>query len=148
MRIPEYQITIKRTGSVTAETKKISNSQTAAAILREMFSSDTFLFQEEFIILCLNRANIVHGFYRVSRGGTTGTVADPKVIFTMALNTPGTCGLILSHNHPSGNPNPSPADIELTKKLKESGKMLDINVLDHIILTDTGYTSLTDEGLM
>jgi DNA repair protein RadC len=87
------------------------------------------------------------GIFEVSSGGITGTVADPKLIFVAALKS-GACGLVLSHNHPSGNLQPSQADIELTKRIKEGGKLLDIQLLDHLIITSEGYCSFSDEGII
>lgn len=104
-------------------------------------------FVEQFKVLLLNRANRVLGIYEVSTGGIAGTVADPKLIFAAALKACAS-GIILSHNHPSGNLKPSAADLQLTKKLKQGGELLDIAVLDHIILTGEGYYSLADEGLL
>jgi DNA repair protein RadC len=80
-------------------------------------------------------------------GGTSGTVVDPKQLFKSVLSENGV-QIILAHNHPSGNLNPSSSDISLTKKLKEAGKLLDIPVLDHLIITNEGFFSFADEGLM
>jgi DNA repair protein RadC len=101
---------------------------------------------EEFWILLLNRANKVIKKRSVSVGGISGTVADPKVIFKIALEH-GASAIIIIHNHPSGNTKPSEADIRLTKKLKEAGLLLEIPVLDHLIFTDNGYLSFADEGI-
>jgi len=102
---------------------------------------------EAFWILLLNRANRVIKKHQVSQGGVAGTVADPKIIFKVAVEELAS-GIILAHNHPSGNLAASQADIDLTKKLKESGKLLDIQVLDHIIVGDKSYFSFADEGLL
>jgi len=83
----------------------------------------------------------------ISTGGVTGTIADPKLIFSAALKA-NACGIILSHNHPSGNIKPSPADEQLTAKIKAAGKYLDINVLDHVIVTSENYYSFAEEGLL
>jgi DNA repair protein RadC len=83
----------------------------------------------------------------VSKGGLSGTVADPKIIFHMALQHQASA-LIMVHNHPSGNLKPSREDLVLTKKIADAGRMLDINVLDHLIITDSGYFSFGDEGLL
>ncbi len=106
-----------------------------------------YKFIEEFKILLLNRANRLIGYYSVSSGGISGTIADPRVIFAAALKA---CAveIILAHNHPSGNLQPSNADSILTKKLKEAGNLLDIIVLDHIIISDGGYFSFADKGLI
>ena len=100
---------------------------------------------EEFWILLLNRANRVIKPVQISRGGVAGTVADPKIIFKHALDQLASA-IILAHNHPSGNLQPSQADIQLTKKLVEAGKWLDLPVLDHLILSDHAYYSFGDEG--
>lgn len=102
---------------------------------------------EEFWILLLNRANQVTKQVRISEGGTSGTLVDAKKVYRYALEGQASA-LILSHNHPSGNLKPSDADIRITRKLIEAGKVLDISVLDHIIVSERGYTSLADEGLM
>ena len=102
---------------------------------------------EEFSVLVLNRANRVLGYARISQGGLSGTVADPKVIFQIALKS-NSCSIIIAHNHPSGNTQPSEADIQLTRKLKDAGAVLDLPVLDHLILTSEGYYSFADEGLL
>jgi DNA repair protein RadC len=102
---------------------------------------------EEFMVLCLNRANKVLGWARVSSGGLAGTVADPKLIFQIALKS-NASSIILGHNHPSGNPKPSEADISLTNKMKRIGDLLTLAVLDHLILTSEGYHSFANEGLL
>jgi DNA repair protein RadC len=105
------------------------------------------LNHEEFWIIILNRANYVLKKTQISRGGISGTVADPKLIFKSALEQGGS-SIILVHNHPSGNLQPSQADITLTKNLKEAGKFMEIPVLDHIIVSDNHYFSFADEGLI
>lgn len=102
---------------------------------------------EAFWIILLNRANRVIRKHQISQGGVSGTVADPKIIFKVAVEELAS-GIILAHNHPSGNLTASQADIDLTKKLKESGKLLDIQVLDHIIIAGKKYFSFADEGLL
>ena len=102
---------------------------------------------EEFWIILVNRANYLIKKQRISSGGLTGTSADPKVIFRAALDHQ-TAGVILAHNHPSGNPEPSAKDIALTKKLIDGGKLLDITILDHIIVAGDSYFSFVDEKLL
>ena len=102
---------------------------------------------EEFWILLLNRANGVIKKVAISSGGITGTIADPKIIFKAALENLA-CGVILVHNHPSGNIKPSEADISLTKKLVTASKFLEIPILDHLIFTDRQYYSFADEGIL
>ena len=102
---------------------------------------------EVFAVLFLNRANKVNHFEIVSQGGITGTIADPRVILKKALESDAV-NIILCHNHPSGSLKPSRADEELTSKIKEAAKFLDIRVLDHLIVSDAGYYSFADEGLL
>lgn len=102
---------------------------------------------EEFWILLLNRANEVLRPVQVSAGGISGTVADPKLIFKHAIEHLAS-SMILVHNHPSGNTTPSQADKDLTRKLRDCGKLLDVPVLDHLIFTDRTYLSFADEGLL
>lgn len=102
---------------------------------------------EVFAVMYLNQANKINHFEIVSEGGVTGTVADPKIILKRALEH-NAVNLIISHNHPSGNLNPSEADKRLTNKLYEAAGYLDIKVLDHIIVSETGYYSFVEQGLM
>ena len=103
--------------------------------------------QEVFAVVFLNRANRINHFEIISQGGMTGTVADPRVILKKALEQQAV-SLILCHNHPSGNLKPSRADEDLTMKIKEAAKYLDIRVLDHIIVSEDGYYSFADEGIL
>lgn len=105
------------------------------------------LAHEEFWIIVLNRANYVMKKIKISEGGFSGTVADPKVIFKKALELNGS-NMILVHNHPSGSTNPSEQDIKLTRKLFAAGEMLDLPVLDHLIFTDNNYYSFRDNGIL
>jgi len=145
MKLPEITLNISYSDKVKkSELHTISNSQGCVDILRPLFDN-SIDWREEMVMLCLNRANKVIAYYRVSVGGTSGTVCDPKIIFSVALNC--LCSsIILCHNHPSGNLQPSEADNQITQKIKDAGKLLDIRVLDHIIITDDGYYSYADEG--
>jgi len=98
-------------------------------------------------VILLNKNNRVLGLAHVSQGGVTGTVLDPRVIFCLALKANAT-GLVIAHNHPSGNLKPSNEDINITKQLVSGGKLLGIDVADHLIITADGYYSLADNGLM
>lgn len=122
---------------------KISNSQQAYQILRQSWDDNRINLFEEFKIMLLNRANKVLGISTISKGGVHGTVVDPKVVFGIALKAMA-CGMVIAHNHPSGNLKPSPQDRSLTSKLIKAGKILDIDVLDHIIMTDESYHSFAD----
>lgn len=126
---------------------KVISSTSASQILREAYDKESLDldYTESFFILMLNRANETIGYAKISEGGISGTVADGKVIFSTALQTCSS-GIILCHNHPSGQLKPSDADISLTRKLVEFGKMIDLPILDHIILTENGYYSFADEG--
>lgn len=128
----------------TEEKPKIGGSADAYEILKADLLD---IPHEAFWIVLLNRANRVIKKHQISQGGVAGTVADPKIIFKIAVEELAS-GIILAHNHPSGNLNASQADIDLTKKLKESGKLLDIQVLDHLIIAGKKYFSFADEGLL
>ena len=127
------------------EKPKIVSSKDAYDVIAPLLMD---LPHEEFWILLLNRANRVLNREQISSGGTTGTVVDVKILFKKVLRQEAITSVILSHNHPSGNLSPSNADLELTKKIKQAGKLLDIDVLDHLIITDNGYYSFADEGKM
>jgi len=103
--------------------------------------------QEHFLVMYLNQSNHALKVECISNGGTTNVIADPKVIFKNALTLNATC-IVLGHNHPSGNPRPSEEDRLLTKKLVAAGKLLDINVIDHIIIGNVRYYSFRDHGEM
>lgn len=126
---------------------KITQSHDAAEIFRKIYDADLLEYREEFILLLLNKANNTIGFIKLSSGGLTGTVADPRMILSTALLT-GATGIILSHNHPSGNLYPSDADRQLTDKINKASKLIDIHLLDHVIITKDGYYSFADNGLI
>ncbi len=126
---------------------KISSSRDCHDILRSLWDDSKIGLVEEFKILFLNQSNKVVGFLEVSQGGVTGTVADPRIILAAALQVVA-CNIVLAHNHPSGNLKPSKADEELTSKIREAARYLDIKVIDHLILNDEGYYSFADEGLI
>jgi DNA repair protein RadC len=123
---------------------KITSSVQAFQILKAQFED---LNHEEFWIILLNRGNFYIGKHLISKGGQAGTVADPKIIFKTALDH-NAAYIILAHNHPSGNLKPSQQDLNLTKNLVQAGKMLDLNVCDHIIAAGKTYYSFNDEGLI
>ena len=126
----------------------IGSSEDAFKFIYSFFPSSTITLQEHFIVCYLNRANKVIGVYHLSTGGITGTVADPRLILGAALKIAAS-GMVLAHNHPSGNLKPSAADQELTMKLANASKMLDINLLDHLIVVPdpSEYFSFADQGL-
>jgi DNA repair protein RadC len=128
---------------------KITSSQVGYEYLRMLYDEETIALQEQFIILYLNRANQVLGAYHAFTGGITGTVADIRIIMGVALKSMA-CGIIICHNHPSGSLVPSSADRQLTDKIKEAGKLMDISLLDHIIVSPSEgcFYSFADEGLI
>ena len=143
--IAEIQVSYK-TNCKASERRKIITSKDAEIVFRNLWSNDMEL-REEFCILLLNRANRILGWYKLSQGGITGTVVDIRLLFSIALKGLA-CGIILAHNHPSGNLQPSDTDIKLTNSLKQAGKVLEIPILDHLILTDESYYSFADDGIM
>lgn len=132
----------RRRSAEAIQQKKITSSKQAHDILQEYLADVNY---EQFCILLLNRANHLIRTITISDGGVSGTVADPKKIFKMALEN-NASSIILGHNHPSGQVNPSEADIALTHKLCQGGLLLDMPVLDHIIVGEEKYYSFKDEG--
>jgi DNA repair protein RadC len=143
-QVAEIQLTYKSNVKPSLR-PKICTSKDAFNILKESWDESRIEFVEQFKVMLTNRAQKVLGILEVSTGGVSGTVADPKVIFAAAIKASAS-GFILAHNHPSGNLTPSQADIDLTRKMKEGGKLLEIQLLDHLIVTTEGYYSFTDEG--
>jgi DNA repair protein RadC len=127
---------------------QITSSIDAHMVLSNGFNPDTIALQEQFVVAYLNRANQVIGLYRMATGGQTGVVADPRMVIVVALKIAAT-GFVCAHNHPSGSLRPSRADEELTHKLKEASRLLDLKLLDHLILSPCGdYYSFADEGVL
>jgi DNA repair protein RadC len=126
---------------------KVKSSKDSYEVLKKYWDTDKIEFVEQFKVLFLNRAQQVIGLYHVSSGATTHTAVDTRGIFAGALKA-NACAVILSHNHPSGNLKPSQSDIDLTRKMKEAGRFLEVSVLDHIIITSEAYYSFADEGLL
>lgn len=124
--------------------QKVTCSKDAYKLIQPFLQD---LSHEEFWILLLDRANQLIKPVSISQGGVSGTVSDPKIIFKNAIEALAS-GVILAHNHPSGNLKPSEADMRLTRQMQESGKLLEIPVLDHLIISDSGYLSMADEGLL
>lgn len=145
-KVSEIQVSY-RPGFKAGERPKVTSSLQAYSILRQSWDEDRMELLEEFKVLLLNRPNRVLGVMRVASGGFADVMVDPKLVFSVALKC-GAHGMILAHNHPSGELQPSAADISLTEKLKEGGKLLGIEVFDHLILSPDGYYSFGDEGMM
>ena len=142
--IAAMELARRRRSEEVIELTKVTSSKIIFEIMQPIIGE---LPHEEFWVLYLNNANKVISKNQLSKGGMTGTVVDVRIIFKSALES-GAVGIILCHNHPSGNLKPSEADIEITKKVKTAGKSLDIIVLDHIIVTQNGYYSFSDEGIL
>jgi DNA repair protein RadC len=122
---------------------KITSSKDVYRYIRPYLED---LSYEEFYIIGLKRSNVIIGHRLISKGGMTGTIADGKIIFQELLEMKAV-SCILCHNHPSGTLQPSESDIKLTSKMGQFGRLIEINVLDHVIVTDDGYFSFADEGL-
>lgn len=145
-QVAEVQL-VYRTKVKASERPKITKSADAFTLLKEHWNDDTLDFIEKFKIMLLTRSNRVLGIVEVSSGGVSETVVDPKIIFASALKAVAS-GIILAHNHPSGNLKPSSQDLALTKRLKNAGEILGISILDHLIITSEGYYSFAEDGMM
>lgn len=134
----------RRRAEEALELQKVTSSKTVFEIMQPIIGE---LMHEEFWVLYLNNSNKVMYKSQISKGGITGTVVDTRIIYKIALEHNAT-SVILTHNHPSGVLQPSDADKQITRKLKEAGKYLDVVVLDHIIVTEKSYFSFADEGIL
>lgn len=139
--ISEYSL--KYTKSEIQKTK-VTTSESASNVIRKFYFDDINIY-ESFFILLLNRANNTTGFAKISQGGTAGTVVDIKIIAKYAVESLSSA-VIICHNHPSGNIEPSEADINITKKIKDVLLLLDIKLIDHIIITENDFYSFADNG--
>src|SRR5207237_2139753 len=128
----------------TREKSIVTSSTDVAQYLQALLRDHK---HEVFAVLFLNRANKINHFQVIGEGGITGVIADPRIILKKALEEDAV-SLILCHNHPSGSLRPSRADEDLTRKIKEAAKYLDISILDHIIVGESGYFSFADEGML
>ncbi len=134
----------RRQASASLIKPNIKSSNDIAEYLKATLKDYAY---EIFAVVYLNRANKIKHFEIISKGGITGTVADPRIILKKALEQDATA-IVLCHNHPSGNLKPSKADEDLTEKIKEAAKYFDIRVMDHIIVSEEGYYSFADEGML
>jgi len=123
---------------------KITGSESAEKFIRQFYGDDLEIF-ESFFILLLNRANETIGYAKISQGGIVGTVVDKKILLKYVVESLAS-GIILAHNHPSGNANPSQADLNITKDLQQLCNLVDSTVLDHVILTADSFYSFADNG--
>jgi len=140
----ERVLSVKET-NVSFKKAKISSSKDGYNYIKRFWSDDIELF-ESFFILLLNRANNTIGYAKISQGGITGTVVDKKIIAKYAIDTLAS-RIIVAHNHPSGNTQPSNPDIKITNEIKEVLNIIDVTLLDHLIITKENYTSFADDGL-
>ncbi len=134
----------RRHGTASFTKNRVGSSKELAEFLKASLKDYSY---EVFAVVFLNRSNKINHFEVMSKGGLSHTIVDPRVIFKKAVEVDCT-SLILCHNHPSGNLRPSRSDEELTAKLKEAGKLLDIKVVDHLIVSDEGYYSFADDGMI
>jgi DNA repair protein RadC len=127
----------------------IKNSAAVYNLIKDIYSKtqSAIELKEYFFMILLNRANKVIGYYKLSEGGISGTVVDLRLAFGTALKGLAS-GIIMAHNHPSGSICPSEEDKRITKKFVDAGQILDISVLDHLIVTNNGYYSFADEGIL
>jgi DNA repair protein RadC len=139
---------VYRTKVKASERLQVKSSKDAFDIFMENWDQDSIEHIEEFKLLLMNRANSVLGILQVSKGGISGTVTDIRLIYQAAIKA-NASGIIVCHNHPSGNLNPSESDTKLTQKIKEAGILMDIQLLDHLIIINGGdYYSFADNGLL
>ena len=141
--LKRFEIISNKTGFVST---KVVTSQDTFDVIEQFYHSDIAIYESVFILL-LDRSNNTIGYAKISQGGISGTVVDVKIIGKYIVDTLAS-GLILAHNHPSGNLRASESDIKMTNNVKEVCKILDCTFLDSLIVTENGYTSLTDEGLI
>lgn len=145
-QISEIKLTYMRRVKAD-ERPKVSSSQDAYNLFRENWDELSINLCEEFKILLLDRNNACMGIVPISKGGVSGTSVDAKLIFSSALKARA-CGIILGHNHPSGNTKPSPADRHLTNNLSKAGYYLSLPILDHIIVAEEDFLSFADNNLI
>jgi len=146
LNVSEVQLSYK-SKVPASQRRKITCSRDAYNLFNENWNSDTLEYVEEFKVLLMNRSNSVLGILAVSKGGVNGTVTDVRVVYQAAIKA-NASGIIVCHNHPSGNLNPSESDTKITQKIKEAGNLLDIQLLDHLIITGEDYYSFADNGLL
>ena len=143
--LAEIEVSYK-TNVKASERKQNITSKDAEEVFRQIWNPCMELKEEAYILL-LNRANKVLGWHKISEGGIDGTVIDPRLIFSVALKGLA-CSIIIAHNHPSGNLQPSKQDIAITERIKQAGKLLGIQLQDHLILSNEGSFSFANEDRM
>ncbi|GAA6765510.1 JAB domain-containing protein [Flavobacterium johnsoniae] len=138
---------IYKTKIKNSQKPHVTSSQYAYSLIKDCWDPGKIEFLEQFKVLLLNQSNKVLGIYEASSGGITSTVVDVRLLFAAALKA-GAAGLIIAHNHPSGNVLPSEQDKHITKKISMAGEVLDIKLLDHLIVTSEHYYSFADQGAL
>ena len=138
---------IYKTKVKNSERPQIKSSKDAYILMLSAWDYNKIEFFEQFKVLLLSQSNRVLGIYEVSSGGISGTLVDMRMLFAAALKA-AAVGIIITHNHPSGKTSPSEADRNMTRKIREAGKLLDIPLLDHLIVTPDTYYSFADEGAL
>ena len=146
IEVPELSVGYTRNSGRVFE-GTIREAADVASFLRSTFGKDEIELQEQFVVLYLNQARNIIGYYRHSKGGINATVADKRIIIGTALKC-AAISMIVAHNHPSGNLKPSEADLGLTKDLNEGCKVVSIALVDHLIITKGGFYSFANEGLL
>ena len=144
--ITEVEI-IYRNKLKSSERPKVTTSKDAYDLLLRSWNHNKIELLEEFKILLLDRNNKCLGISHIAQGGVSACIVDPKIVFSTALKSKAS-GIILAHNHPSGNLSPSTHDLSLTDKLSKGARLLEMSILDHLIVTESGYYSFADEGQM
>jgi DNA repair protein RadC len=125
---------------------QVTSSEKSANFIKQFYQGDIEIYESFFILLVNSQCNTI-GFAKISQGGVTGTVVDIRIIAKYAVDSLAT-GIILAHNHPSGNLKPSPEDISVTNKIKQAMLLFDVKVLDHLILTQDSFYSFSDAGIL
>lgn len=142
MKVSEIKVSYypKKTSKI-----KMSSSAIIYSMMIEQWNKNTIQLQEEVKVVLLNRANHLIGIYELSKGGISSTIIDIKLVLSVALKCVAS-GIVLVHNHPSGNLVPSESDITVTKRIKKACSYVDITLLDHLIISNEGYYSFSDDG--
>lgn len=142
--VNEIKLSYSRKGNCE---RSIASSRDAMEIFREHFDADELDYRESFFALYLNQANKVLGIKKISESGISSTLVDVRIVLQAALLC-NASGIIVAHNHPSGNLNPSSSDIKMTTQIKEACKVMNMTLLDHVILTSDSHYSFADDGMI
>jgi DNA repair protein RadC len=141
--VPAYKLAVDKS-MPKIEAEQVRSADDSVKFCRNFFHDDLTLYESMFIVL-LSKMNRPIGYAKISQGGVAGTVVDPKIVMKYAVESLAS-GIILCHNHPSGNLKPSTADDDITRRINEACKLLDTQLLDHIILTETSYYSYRESS--